>query len=199
MAADHAAAGKLELDPLHLLTVGELERCAGLQRPPLAVRERHETRLRHRQRVAAGRQLGEIEHAAVVGQHAASSGELDRRREHPCPLDRPAVVGRDHAPHDPAGRRRRHILRLRGRVARRLLAADLARARTRLLGERGDRHRRYEDRYGEGANHHTLLDRKSAARVVCHDFFTASPTQPSSSRSQQTSPSANARRTSSRS
>ena len=31
----------------------------------------------------------------------------------------------------------------------------------------------------------TLLDRNLAARVECHDFFTASPTQPSSSRSQK--------------
>ena len=45
VAGDDAAARQAELDVLDLLTVGELERCAGLQRPSLAVRERDESGL----------------------------------------------------------------------------------------------------------------------------------------------------------
>ena len=71
-----AAARQPELDALELLAVGELQRRAGLQRPPLAVRQRDEAGLRHRERVASRRQLGEIEDAAVVGERAAAVRQL---------------------------------------------------------------------------------------------------------------------------
>ncbi len=55
-------------------------------------------------------------------------GKFDRRDEHAGALDGPTVIGGKDAAGDAAGRGRRHILRLGGRVARRLLAACLARS-----------------------------------------------------------------------
>ena len=162
--------------PLQLLAVGELQRRARLQRPSLAVRERDETGLRHGQRVAAGRQFREIEHAAVVGQHAASARELRGGDEDARPLHRPPVVGRQHASGDAAGRRRRRVLRLRRRVARRLLAAarpsgPAAPSGLRRLQRPDGQLRPRSVQREEIANHVVLLDRKMASRIDCHDFF----------------------------
>ena len=153
--------------------------------------------LRDRQRVATRRQLGEIERAGVVGQQAAAAGHFCGRDEHARAFDRAAVVGREHASGDATAGRRRLFL-LRGRIAGRLLARLLAgtltapAARTTAAASvatrRGNR---------EGADHHALLDRKTVRWVDCHDFFTARPTQSSSSRSQHTQVPPNAARTSS--
>ena len=100
--------------------IRELERCARLQRPALAVRQRHESGFRHGERVAARRQLRQVERARIVGEHAATTRQFGGRDEHSCALDGLAAVGRDHAAGDAPGRRGRGLF-LRRRVARRLL------------------------------------------------------------------------------
>ena len=100
VAGDDAAARQAEVDAVQLLAVGELQRRARLQRPALAVREADEAGLRHRQRVAAGRQFRELERPVVVGQHAAAARQLGGVDEHARALDRTAVVGREHAAAD---------------------------------------------------------------------------------------------------
>src|SRR5262249_24519416 len=52
-AADYRSARELELNAFERLTVRQLQRRSGLQRTSLAVRERHESRLRHGQGVTA--------------------------------------------------------------------------------------------------------------------------------------------------
>jgi hypothetical protein len=107
----------------------------------------------------------------IVGEHAAPAArQFCGRDEHARTFHRAAVVGRDHPPGDAAGRRRRRVLRLRGRVARRLLTAGRRPRRLRDLSRRllsGRRHAQHEqethDR--EGADHLTLLDPKPVAMV----------------------------------
>jgi hypothetical protein len=102
VARDDAAAGQPEFDALELPVLGKLERRARLQRPALAVREADETGLRRRERVAARRQVGEVERAVFVGQRAAPAGQLRRRDEDARPLDRAAGVGGEDPPGQPA-------------------------------------------------------------------------------------------------
>jgi hypothetical protein len=130
-AGDHAAARQPEFDAFQLLAISELQRCPGLERPTLSVGQRHESRFRDSQRVASGRQLGQLKSAGVVGEDAAAAGDFGGGHEHTRPLHGPPAVGSDHTAAD-APRGCRRLLGLRARVARGTLRTRLRRLQSGL-------------------------------------------------------------------
>ena len=78
--------------------VAQLDRRAGFGGPALAVLQRDEAALARRHRVAAGRQLLDLESALRVGGGDAAFARVRRRHAHLRAPDRRAVVGGDDLP-----------------------------------------------------------------------------------------------------
>ena len=105
-ARNDAAARQTKINALHLLTVVKLQRRARLKRSPLPIRERYEADFRRCHRIAARRQFGDLEDAAVVGEYAAAARKLGGRDEDARTFDRMSVIPRDDPAGDSAGRHR---------------------------------------------------------------------------------------------
>jgi len=111
VTGDDAAARQGEIDARQLLRLVQLQWCAGLKRSTLAIRQRNESGLRHVDRIASGRQLGEFVRAISIRQHATAAGHFGGVDENARSCNRPPGIGRQHAAGDASFRGRRGIRR----------------------------------------------------------------------------------------